>query len=65
MIMLDISRDWGNIRDCIKISAKDSLGHYMLKQHKRWFGENCSKFLDRRKGAKITVVAESTPSEGR
>jgi hypothetical protein len=49
----DINRAWENIQDSIKISAKESLGLYERKQHKPWFDEECSKFLDQRKQAKI------------
>jgi hypothetical protein len=35
------------IRENIKISAKESLGYYELKQHKPWFDEGCSELLDR------------------
>jgi len=37
----------------MKISAKDSLGLHELKQHKPWFYEKCSRFLDQRKQAKM------------
>ena len=33
----DINRTWKNIKENIKISAKESLGLYELKQHKPWF----------------------------
>jgi hypothetical protein len=33
---VDINRTWGNILENVPISAKDSLGHYELKQHKPW-----------------------------
>ena len=33
----DIIRAWENIRENIKISAKESLGLYEMKQHKPWF----------------------------
>jgi hypothetical protein len=33
----------------IKISAKESLGYYELRQHKPWFDEGCSELLDQRK----------------
>jgi hypothetical protein len=33
----DINRAWENIREDIRISAKESLGHYVLKQCKLWF----------------------------
>jgi hypothetical protein len=36
------------IRENVKISAKESLGYYELKQHKSWFDEGCSKLLDQR-----------------
>jgi hypothetical protein len=36
-----------------KISAKESLGLYERKQHKPCFDEECSKFLDQRKQAKM------------
>jgi hypothetical protein len=39
---VDINRA---IRDCIKISAKESLGYYEMKKHKPWFDEGCSKSL--------------------
>jgi hypothetical protein len=35
----DISRAWENIRDNIKISAKESLGVHELKRHKTCFDE--------------------------
>jgi hypothetical protein len=31
---VDMNRAWENIRENIKISAKSSLGHYELQQHK-------------------------------
>jgi hypothetical protein len=36
------------IRENIKISAKESLGYYELKQHKPRFQEGCSELLDER-----------------
>jgi hypothetical protein len=49
----DINRALENIKESIKILAKESLGLYERKQHKPWFDEECSKFLDQRKEAKI------------
>jgi hypothetical protein len=43
----------GNIRENIKISAKESLGYYELRKHKPWFEEGCSELLDQRKQAKL------------
>jgi hypothetical protein len=44
---------WETIRENIKISAKESLGYYEMKQHKPWFDKGCSKLLDQRKKAKL------------
>jgi hypothetical protein len=44
---------WDKIKGSIKISAKESLGLYERKLHKQWFDEECSKFLDQRKQAKM------------
>jgi hypothetical protein len=61
---LDVNRAWGNIRDNIKISAQESLGHYELKQHKPWFNEECSKLLDRRKQAKFQWLKNPRQTNG-
>ena len=37
----------------MKTSAKESLILYEMKQHKPWFDEECSRFLDQRKQAKM------------
>jgi hypothetical protein len=34
---VNINRAWDNT----KTSAKDSIGHYDLKQHKTWFDDEC------------------------
>jgi len=47
----DIKRAWENIKENIKILAKDSLDLYELKQHKQCFEEQCVGFLDPRKEA--------------
>jgi hypothetical protein len=49
----DINRAWENIKESIKISAKESLRLYERRQHKPWFDKECSKFLDQRKQAKM------------
>jgi hypothetical protein len=46
---VDINKEWEYIRENINISAKESLGHYELKQHKQWFDEESSKLLDKMK----------------
>jgi hypothetical protein len=40
---VDMNTTWENIRENIKSSAKESLGHYELRQHKPWFEDECSK----------------------
>jgi hypothetical protein len=41
---VEVNSTWETIRENIKISAKESLGDYELKEHKPWFDEGCSKF---------------------
>jgi hypothetical protein len=50
---VDMNTVWENIRENIKTSAKESLGHYELQQHKPWFDDEYSKLIDRRKHAKL------------
>jgi hypothetical protein len=59
---VDMNTAWENIREYIKTSAKESLGHYQLRQHKPWFDDECSKLIDRRKQA---VAAEPEQSKWR
>jgi hypothetical protein len=40
---VDINKTWETIKENIKISAKESLGYYELKEHTLWFEEGCSK----------------------
>ena len=40
----DIHRAWENINENIKTSTKQSLDLHELKQHKRWFDEECLGF---------------------
>jgi len=42
----DLNRAWENIKENIRISAKESLGLYEWKQHKSCFDGECSGFLD-------------------
>jgi hypothetical protein len=51
--MKDINRAWENIKENIKVSAKETLGLCGWKQHKPWFDEKCSQFLGQRKRAKL------------
>jgi hypothetical protein len=41
---IPVNRAWENIKERIKISAKECLGLYERKQHKPWFDEECSNF---------------------
>jgi hypothetical protein len=50
---VDMNTAWENIRENVKTSAKESLGHYELQQHKPWSDDECSKLTDRRKHAKL------------
>jgi hypothetical protein len=50
---VDLNRAWENIRENIKTSAQESLGHYELQQRKPWFDDECSKLIHRRKHAKL------------
>ena len=49
----DINRALENIRENIKTSSKESVCLYKLKQHKRWFDEECLRFLDEMKYSKM------------
>jgi len=42
---------WENIKENVKISAKESLGLCEWKQHTSWFDEKCLKFLNQEKQA--------------
>jgi len=50
----DINRAWENIKENIRISAKESLGLYELEKHKPWFDGECLGFLDQREHAKCS-----------
>jgi hypothetical protein len=52
------------IREKIKISAKESLGYYDLKQCKPWFNEGYSKLSDDRKQAKLQWLQDSHQING-
>jgi hypothetical protein len=50
---VEINTIWEMIREKIKVSVKESLGYYELKQHKTRFVEVCSKSLYQRKRIKL------------
>ena len=49
----DTNKAWENIKENIKISAKDNLCLYEWKQHKPWSDDKHSSLLDQRKQAKM------------
>jgi hypothetical protein len=52
-IEVEINRCKDNIRENIKILAKESLGYYELKKHKPWFDEGCPALLGKRKQTRL------------
>jgi uncharacterized protein YaaR (DUF327 family) len=50
---MDINSAWESIRENIKTSAKDNLGHHKLKHKKQWFDDECSKLTDKQKQTKL------------
>jgi len=48
----------------MKTSAKESLVLYEMKQHKQWFDEECSRFLYRRKPAKMQWLQNPNQNHG-
>jgi hypothetical protein len=61
---VDMNRAWENIRENIKTSAKESLGHYELQQHKPWFDDECSKLIDTRKQDKLQWLQNPSQVNG-
>jgi hypothetical protein len=57
----DINRAWENIRENIRISAKESIGLYESKSYKPWFNEECLKLVDGGMQAKLQWLQD--PSE--
>ena len=58
----DINRAWENIKENIKTSAKESLDLYNLRQQNPWLDEECLRFLDQRKQAKIQWLQDPNQS---
>jgi hypothetical protein len=61
---VDMKRAWIHVRENIKTSAKESLGHYQLQQHKPWFDDESSKLMDRRKQAKLQWLQNPSQEKG-
>jgi ribosomal protein L14E/L6E/L27E len=47
--VIDINTAKETITENIKLSAKESLSSYEMKQQKSWFDEECSEALQQRK----------------
>jgi hypothetical protein len=54
----DINKAWETIRENIRISAKERVGHGESKSYKPWLDEECLKLVDRRKQAKLQWLQE-------
>jgi hypothetical protein len=50
---LGINKAWETIRENIRISAKESIRLCESQSYKSWFDEECLKFVDLRKQAKL------------
>jgi hypothetical protein len=61
---VDINTDWETIRENIKISSKESLGYYELKQHKPWFDETCQNYQIKGKQAKLQWLQDPSQING-
>ena len=49
----DINRTWKKIKENIKTSAEERVGLYKLKKLKPWVDEECLRFSDQTKQAKM------------
>jgi len=58
----NVNRAWGNIKENIKTSAKESLVLHEWKQHKPWFDKECVDFLYQRKQAKMQWIQDPSQS---
>jgi ATP-dependent exoDNAse (exonuclease V) alpha subunit len=57
---VEINSAWEMIRGNIKISAKESLGYFKLKNHKPWVDKGCSELLAQRKQAKLQWLQDQS-----
>jgi hypothetical protein len=60
----DINRVWENIKENIRILAKERLGLNDRKRRKSWFDAECAEFLDKRKQAKLQWLQNSNQNNG-
>jgi hypothetical protein len=61
---VEINSAWEMIGENIKISAKESIGYYELKNHKPWFDQACSELVDQRKQAKLQWLRDLSETNG-
>ncbi|PSN43801.1 hypothetical protein C0J52_15501 [Blattella germanica] len=54
----NINREWETIRDTIKLSASESVGHLKKRQSRKWFDEECVDMVHKRKLAKMNWMRE-------
>jgi hypothetical protein len=60
----DINNACKSIRENIKTSAKDNLGHHRLKHNKPWCDDECSKLIDQQKQAKLQWLQNPSKING-
>jgi hypothetical protein len=60
----DINNAWENIRENIKISAKDNLRYHRQKGNKPWFDNECSKLIEQRKQGKLQWLQNPSKVNG-
>jgi hypothetical protein len=60
----DINSAWESIRQNIKTSAKENLGHNRLKNNTPLFDDECSKLIDQRKQAKLQWLQNPSQING-
>jgi hypothetical protein len=48
----------------MKILAKEILGYYELKKHRRWFDEECLKLLNQKKQARLQWLQDPSQING-
>jgi len=58
----DVNRTWEHIKENVQTSAKESLGLHELNQNKHWFDEECLRYLERRKRAKLQWIQDPKQS---
>jgi hypothetical protein len=60
----DINNAWKSIKENIKTSVEDNLGYHRPKHNKPWFDDECSKFIDKRKQAKLQWLQNPSQING-